>query len=525
MATVYRAEHMHLRRQVALKVPIAEMASDAVFRERFIRESRAAAGLVHQNVVAVYDAGEIDGILYLAMQFVEGEDLARVLRRGGPLEPGAAARGIAQIAAALDAAHERGLVHRDVKPANVLVDGERCYVADFGLTKLTDASAATLTGDVLGTLSYAAPEQIEGAGVDRRADVYALGATAYECSVGMTPFAHRSGAALLYAQLTEAPPRPSEGRPGLPAGIDDVVLKAMAKAPGDRFARCGEFAAALSAVISGELVSPARSTPRAEHIALPAPLERCRAQEMVGRERELQAIAGALRARRVVVALAGEPGIGKTRLAAEAAARAHGDGACVLYGRAAEDPVVPYEPFVEALRGLSAQLDAGRLPATAGALAPLAPELARLAAPASSGDAGADRYRMFEGVAALLAQVGDTAPVVLVLEDLQWVDKASLLLLRHVLESPRPAQLAAIVSYRPLWVDADHPLRDLLTDVARRHQVENVALGGLSEDGTRRLRGRPLGVEPPAGPTAALVARTSGNPLFVDEILRESGPQ
>src|SRR4051794_9663922 len=317
MATVYRAEHMHLRRQVALKVPIAEMAGDAVFRERFIRESRAAAGLVHQNVVAVYDAGEIDGVLYLAMQFVEGEDLARVLRRGGPLEPERAARVIAGVAAALDAAHERGLVHRDVKPANVLVDGERCYVADFGLTKLTDASAATLTGDVLGTLSYAAPEQIEGVGVDRRADVYALGATAYECLVGMTPFAHRSGAALLYAQLTEPPPRPSDRRLGLPTDFDAAIAKALAKAPGDRFASCGEFAAALSQVVSGEVVAPVLATPRAEHVPLPPALERCRVQALVGRERELDAIAAALTARRVIVALAGEPGIGKTRLAAE----------------------------------------------------------------------------------------------------------------------------------------------------------------------------------------------------------------
>src|SRR3954471_4945198 len=145
MATVYRAEHVHLRRQVALKVPMPELASEPAFRERFIRESRAAATLVHPNMVAVFDAGEIEGVLYLAMQFVEGEDLARQLRRDGPLASERAVAVIGQVADALDAAHARGLVHRDVKPANVLVEGEHCFIADFGLTKLTGATAATMT--------------------------------------------------------------------------------------------------------------------------------------------------------------------------------------------------------------------------------------------------------------------------------------------------------------------------------------------------------------------------------------------
>ena len=504
MATVYRAEHVHLRRQVALKVPMPELAEEPVFRERFIRESRAAATLVHPNLVAVYDAGEIDGVLYLAMQFVEGEDLARVLRRDGPLEPARAAATIGQIAAALDAAHERGLIHRDVKPANVLVDGERCYVADFGLTKLTGATAATITGDLLGTLSYAAPEQIEGTGVDRRADVYALAATAYECLVGHTPFAHRTGAALLYAQLTEAPP---------PTGlaVDGVLLKALAKAPDERYATCGEFAAALTEALSGsEPVAPPPPAPKS--VPLPPALERCCAHPLIGREAELER----LNLRAGIVALAGEPGIGKTRLAAEAAARAHAAGACVLYGRAAEDPIVPYEPFVEALRHLCAHLTG--LPHEAAALAPLIPELARLTPPPPTGDAGADRYRMFEAVVRLLAHAGRDAPVLLVLEDLQWADKASLLLLRHVLESPLPAQLAAIVSYRPLWVDGDHPLRDLLTDVARRHELRHVTLAGLTGDETRRLAASRLGAEPSEALTAALFERTSGNPLFVEEL-------
>src|SRR3954467_7768186 len=244
MATVYPAEHLHLRRPVPLKVPMPELAEQPVFRERFIRESRAAAALTHPNLVAVYDAGEIDGVLYLAMQFVAGEDLGRVLRRDGPMEPRRVAGVVAQVAAALDAVHERGLIHRDVKSANVLIEGDRCYLADFGLTKLADSSAATLSGDLLGTLGYAAPEQIEGAAIDRRADVYALAATAYQCLVGETPFAHRSGAALIYAQLTEAPPRPTDRRSGLPPAVDLILARGLAKAPAARYATCGAFAPA-----------------------------------------------------------------------------------------------------------------------------------------------------------------------------------------------------------------------------------------------------------------------------------------
>ena len=404
MATVYRAEHVHLRRQVALKVPAPELAGDAVFRERFIRESRAAATLTHPHLVAVYDAGEIDGTLFLAMQFVEGEDLARTLRREGPLAPASAVETIAQIAAALDAAHARGLVHRDVKPANVLVEDGHCYLADFGLTKLTGATAATVTGDVLGTLSYAAPEQIEGGAIDRRADVYALGATAYECLVGRDPVRPPAGAALLYAQLTEPPPRPSDRRPGLPTGVDAVVARALAKRPEDRYAGCGDLAVALAEAIAAPASAPPPPAPRAARDPLPGTLKRCRSHPLVGRDRELAELTAALGdvgdGRRVIVCLAGEPGIGKTRLAAELAVRAHEDGATVLYGRADEDPVVPYEPFVEALRHVCAHVDVTRLPREAAALAPLVPEIGAL--PASTGDPAADRYRMFEAVARVL---------------------------------------------------------------------------------------------------------------------------
>jgi serine/threonine protein kinase len=177
MGVVYLAEHLTLRRQAALKLIAPELGENESFRERFLREARIAAGLSHPNVVTVYDAGELGDLLYIAMQYVPGSDLARVLSREGRLGPYRALDVCRQVAAALDAAHAAGLIHRDVKPGNVLIDGRHAYLTDFGLTKdrLAGHTQLTRSGEVVGTTHYLAPEQVEGRDVDGRADVYALG--------------------------------------------------------------------------------------------------------------------------------------------------------------------------------------------------------------------------------------------------------------------------------------------------------------------------------------------------------------
>jgi serine/threonine-protein kinase len=245
MGVVFRGEHEHLGRTVAIKLLTPELASAPGFRERFLRESRLAAALEHPSVVTVFDAGEVDGSLYIAMRFVDGTDLAGLLAAEGPLQPERALAFVGQVAAALDAAHALRLVHRDVKPANVLIDGERAYLTDFGLTKPTaDDAGLTAAGQFLGTLAYVAPEQIEGRALDGRADVYALGCVLYECLTGAKPYPLNQDAAVIYAHLREPPPRPSDARPGLPAALDGVIAKAMAKAPEQRYATCGALVAA-----------------------------------------------------------------------------------------------------------------------------------------------------------------------------------------------------------------------------------------------------------------------------------------
>jgi hypothetical protein len=246
MGVVYRAFDLRLKRTVALKLMTPELAADDRFRDRFVRESELAMSLEHPNVVPIHDAGEGDGRLYLAMRLVEGTDLRQLLRAEGALEPRRALDICRQIAHALDAAHIRGLVHRDVKPSNVLLDrNEHVYLADFGLTRrLEDQGVQAGDGRSVGTPAYLAPEQIEGGSVDGRADVYSLGCLLFECITGQEPFPRDSQLAVAWAHLEEEPPRASALDSGLSGGIDDVIGRAMAKDPDNRYPTCAALVAA-----------------------------------------------------------------------------------------------------------------------------------------------------------------------------------------------------------------------------------------------------------------------------------------
>ena len=267
MGVVYRAEHLNLRRRAAIKIIAPDLAESSGFRERFTREARIAAALQHPNIVTVYDAGEVDGLLYLAMQYIEGEDLSAILQKDGRLRPYRAIDVCRQVAAALDAAHAMGLIHRDVKPANVLIEGRTAFLTDFGLTKQLEGTNAQITrvGDVVGTIHYVAPEQIEGRKVSARTDVYALGCLLYHCLSGQVPFAHETDVAVIYAHLSEEPTKLSTLRRDLPEGLDAVVAKALDKSPDRRFPSCGDMISAARAVLDsagplGDTSPPRHST-------------------------------------------------------------------------------------------------------------------------------------------------------------------------------------------------------------------------------------------------------------------------
>ena len=251
MSVVYLAEHARLERRVALKLLAPELADSERFRDRFLRESRLAASIDHPNIVPIYDADEADGTLFIAMRYVEGSDLKEVIRSEGRIDLERTSAIVGQVASALDAAHALDLVHRDVKPSNVLLTpDDHVYVSDFGLTKrAVSVSGLTATGQLVGTIDYVAPEHIKGDPIDRRADVYSLGCMVVECLTGHAPYPRDLEVGVLWAHVEEAPPKVTDERPDLPPEVDEVVAAAMAKDPDARTATAGEVAAGLRSAL------------------------------------------------------------------------------------------------------------------------------------------------------------------------------------------------------------------------------------------------------------------------------------
>jgi hypothetical protein len=264
MGEVYRATQLSLARLVALKLIAAELARNHEFQSRFRREAQVAASLEHPNVLPVYEVGDADGLLYLSMRYVDGPNLAQLLV-GGPLEPARAVGVVAGVADALDEAHAHGLVHRDVKPANVLLEprgsSEHAFLSDFGLSKLASVSESpTQTGQLLGTVDYLAPEAIGTGLVDARSDVYALGCVLWEALTGTVVFPRESLMAKLWAHVYEEPPSLASVRPGLAAGLDDVLRRALAKEPSGRYPSAGDLGRAVTAALEDRPVTqPERS--------------------------------------------------------------------------------------------------------------------------------------------------------------------------------------------------------------------------------------------------------------------------
>jgi YVTN family beta-propeller protein len=302
MGVVYRARHIALGRDRALKVIAPGLAADPSFRERFRRESRVAASIEHPNLIPVYDAGEDDGHLYIAMRLVDGQSLRDLVSENGPLDPREATRIVEQVASALDASHAAGLVHRDVKPGNVLLEGETAYLTDFGISR-AEGTERTLTsaGQILGSPDYVAPEQAEGKTPGPAADLYSLGAVLHFALTGWPPFDREGDLAKLYAHAHAPRPHPTDAAPWLPTSADSVVGRAMAIEPARRYASGARLAAAATAALRDAPPPPesARSGAAAAETASTRRLRRSRT--LAG----LAIAAGLLAAALAVILIAG----------------------------------------------------------------------------------------------------------------------------------------------------------------------------------------------------------------------------
>jgi tetratricopeptide (TPR) repeat protein len=514
---VYLVDDTKLERRCALAFMAEPTAGDQ--RERFEREARAVARLgSHPNVVAVFDVGEENAQPFIVSELMTGGDLRARLERG-PLATEQAIAIARDVLDALAFVHKNGLVHRDLKPENVwLTEDGHAKLGDFGIALVSDRPRLSATGALVGTPAYLAPEQLLGDRIDGRADLYSLGVMLHELVTGKPLFAGEVVAVLsqhLYAQPAPA----SEIEASVPKGLERFILRLLSKAPDDRPPTAAEARAELERAATA-LVSPAHHDP----------LRTLAHAAFVGREAEVAtlktAFERALRRQPSFVLVAGEPGIGKTRLSQELALHARLRGARVLVGRCNEaEGTPPYLPFMDALDGFLATETTESLRARLGEDAATLRELLPRAAArleTASLTSRIDRHALFQAVMGVLRRCAGDHGLLLVVEDVQWADKASLLLLKHLVENIGGAPIMVVVTYRDVEVGKQHPLASVLADLRRNPAVERIHLRGLDAASVRALLDG-AGDAPAWSPTFSeeLCARTEGNPLFIQEVLKQ----
>jgi class 3 adenylate cyclase/tetratricopeptide (TPR) repeat protein len=527
---VYRAIDTRLDREVAVAV-VKTAALDEESRRRIEREARAMARLGdHALIVTVYDVADEDGRPYIVSQLMPGGSVADRLRDGddGRLPIDDALRLGEQVAIALSHAHRHGVVHRDLKPANVWLTADgTAQLGDFGLAVPIDQTRLTEEGLVVGTVAYLAPEQALGHQPDGRADLYSLGAMLYEAVCGRPPFLGDDAVAVISQHLNTPPLAPSWHRGDIPPTFEHLIMSLLAKRPDERPASADEVVDAIRRIQDEpKLVSSDAAPGDDEQRALPT------VGRVVGRTAELAQLRttfdDVLSGHPRVTMVAGEPGIGKTRLVEELAVYAGLRRAQVLWGRCYEgEGGVPYLPFVEAFRSYVRGRTDVELREVLGSSAP---EMSTLVSdirarfgdlvPLPSLDPDAERLRLFDGIAAFIHNAAAQSPLVIVLDDLHWADKPSLLLLQYLVRHLDRDRVMLVGTYRDVELDRAHPLAEAVATLRRERTYDRVLLRGLSLDDVTDLLVAASNQAPPPEFAAMIHRETEGNPFFIAEILR-----
>jgi len=524
---VYLAHDATLDRDVAFGL-IKTDGLDEMGRERVLREAQAMGRMgTHLCIMPIYDYGEENGQPFMVQPPMGGGDIEDLMEGVGGALPLEQVLKIAnQTAQGLVFAHSKGIIHRDLKPGNVWLDDDgNAKIGDFGLAIATDRSRLTVEKLMVGTVNYMPPEQATGGDVTPRADLYSLGAMLYEMSTGRVPFMGDDDIAVISQHVNTPPVAPSWHNSKIPRTLDSLIVRLMSKDPDERPQSAEEVIASLEAVdLSAVEDSQGDNQSSLDSMA---------GGVFVGRQREIDQLKSifedTLSGRGRMVTLVGEPGIGKTRTALELATYARMRGAQVLWGRSYESGgAPPYWPWVQAIRSHVASTEPDTLRAQIGSTASVIAEIVTdikeklpdLPAATTVDDPESARFRLFDSIATFLKQASLQSPIVLMLEDLHWSDKPSLMLLEFVARELSQAKIMIVGNYRDMELNRRHPLSITLGDLTRERLFERVLLRGLQKHDVERFIEIAAGITPPTALVDAVFTQTEGNPFFVTETVR-----